>query len=61
VSPPLPPAAGAPFKTAAEAAAVAAVPNAAARYLDVAKEVEILLDALVDRHVDRTMLLSPVL
>jgi hypothetical protein len=61
VSPPPPAAAKAPFKTLNQAAAVTAVPNAAARYLDLAKEVEILLDGLVERHVDRTRLLSPSL
>lgn len=61
VSPPLPPAPQAPFKNFAAAAAVSAVPNAAARYMDVAREVEILLDSLVDRHIDRTLLLDPAL
>ncbi|MDB5425677.1 MAG: hypothetical protein JWQ29_3093, partial [Phenylobacterium sp.] len=55
------PKAGWPFKTIKAAGEQTAVPNATARYLDTAREVEVLLEGLIHRDVDPRRLLNPPL
>jgi hypothetical protein len=61
IDPPPKPAAGAPFAKFAAAGARGAVPNAAARYVELAQEVSMLLESMTHREVDSDPLLNPAL